>query len=149
MIEGVSIANGISWSKDDKTMYFTDSPTKNIFAYDFDAETGQISNRRVFFHVDDESGVPDGHAQDVEGCLWVAIHGCGKVVRVNTAGKITAEISLPTLGVTVSIRASPARNMTGWLMESLVSWIRWRGSLHNKFRGRRPRKQPRVCEITR
>ena len=40
MIEGVTIPNGISWSRDSKTMYFTDSPTKNIFAYDFDAETG-------------------------------------------------------------------------------------------------------------
>jgi len=96
MIEGVSIPNGISWTQDDKTMYFADSPTKNVFAYDYDASTGSISNRRVFFHVDDENGVPDGHAPDEEGHIWQAIFGCGKVLRISPEGKIVAEISLPT-----------------------------------------------------
>lgn len=82
-------------------MYFTDSPTKNIFAYDYDSASGAISNRRVFFHVEDEEGVPDGHAQDVDGFLWVAINGCGKVVRISPEGKIVAEISLPTLRIAV------------------------------------------------
>lgn len=76
MIEKVTVPNGLSWSEDDKTMYFTDSATKNIFAYDFHPSTGLITNRRVFFHVQDETGVPDGHAQDTEGNLWVAIWGC-------------------------------------------------------------------------
>ena len=66
MIENVSIPNGISWTADDKTMYFADSPSKNVYAYDFDATTGGISNKRVFFHVDDADGVPDGHALDEE-----------------------------------------------------------------------------------
>jgi sugar lactone lactonase YvrE len=54
-------------------MYLVDSPTKNIFKYDYDLETGSVSNRRVFFHVDDENGVPDGHVPDEEGCIWQAI----------------------------------------------------------------------------
>jgi sugar lactone lactonase YvrE len=67
MIEGVSIPNGISWMEDNKMMYFADSPTKSVFKYDYDLETGSISNRRVFFHVEDEDGVPDGHVPDEEG----------------------------------------------------------------------------------
>ncbi|KAF1990498.1 putative anterior fat body protein [Aulographum hederae CBS 113979] len=102
MIENVTLPNGVSWSLDDKTMYFVDSVTKNIWAYDFDAPSGNISNRRVFFHVDDPNGkgVPDGHAMDEHGYIWQAIHGMGKVVRISPEGKIVAEISLPTLCVT-------------------------------------------------
>jgi len=96
MIEGVTIPNGTSWSLDGKTMYFADSPTKNIWAYDFDGSTGNISNKRVFFHVEEEDGVPDGHVMDQEGYIWQAIFGCGKVVRISPEGKVVAEISLPT-----------------------------------------------------
>lgn len=96
MIEGVCIPNGISWTRDNKAMYFTDSPTKNIFKYDYDLETGSISNRQVFFHVEDGEGVPDGHAQDESGCLWVAVHGIGKVLRISPQGEILAEVKVPT-----------------------------------------------------
>lgn len=97
MLEGVTIPNGISWTSDSKTMYFADSPTKNIWAFDFDGATGNISNKRVFFHVEDENdGVPDGHVVDEEGHIWQAIFGCGKVIRISPEGKVVAEISLPT-----------------------------------------------------
>lgn len=95
MIEGVSIPNGISWSADNKTMYFSDTPKKDILAYDYDLETGAISNKRVFFRVETE-GAPDGHALDEEGHMWQCIFGEGKVIRISPEGKIVAEISLPT-----------------------------------------------------
>ncbi len=104
MIEGVTIPNGMSWSRDDKTLYFTDSAERTIFAYDFDPPTGSISNRRVLFSVDDDdSGTPDGHAADEEGNLWVAIWGAWKVVRVSPEGQVTAEVRLPTRCITVSV----------------------------------------------
>lgn len=56
MIEKVTIPNGMGWSADDKRMFFTDTPTKNIFQFDYDAATGEISNRRVFFHCESEEG---------------------------------------------------------------------------------------------
>lgn len=46
------------------------------------------------------TGVPDGHCQDEEGCLWVAGHGTGKVFRVDPNGQVLAEIELPTRCVT-------------------------------------------------
>ncbi|OCK86056.1 SGL-domain-containing protein [Lepidopterella palustris CBS 459.81] len=103
MLSGVTIPNGTTWSADDKTMYFADSPTKSIFAFDFDAETGKISNKRVFFTVPDDMGenaVPDGHCMDEEGYMWTAIHGTGKVVRISPESKVVAEITLPTDQVT-------------------------------------------------
>ena len=36
METGITISNGIGWSPDNKTMYFTDSLPRIIYAYDFD-----------------------------------------------------------------------------------------------------------------
>ena len=100
VIEEVTIPNGTSWSLDNKTMYLTDSPSATIKAYPYDPVTGHLSlsDGTTFFSV--EGGVPDGHCQDEEGCLWVAGHSTGKVFRVNPQGEITAEIELPTRCVT-------------------------------------------------
>jgi len=99
MIEGVTIPNSIGWSADDKAMFFTDTPTKTIAKFDYDAATGNISNRRPYFRYQGEDGAPDGFAIDVEGCFWTAIYGAGKVLRISPEGKIIGEISLPTLCV--------------------------------------------------
>lgn len=96
MIENVTIPNGIGWNADDRTMFFIDSPTKEIVAFDFDTATGAISNRRVFFRVEDEEGVPDGFAIDSTGHLWVAICGGAKVLKVSPQGILEGEIRLPT-----------------------------------------------------
>ncbi|KAF2095716.1 putative anterior fat body protein [Rhizodiscina lignyota] len=100
MIEGVTIANGMSWSKDDKTFYFTDSPTKSIFAYDYDAATGSISNKRTFFTVEEPGAVPDGHSQDEDGNLWIALYGGWRVIRVSPSGQVLGDIRLPTRNIT-------------------------------------------------
>lgn len=97
MIENVTIPNGIGWSADDKKMFFIDSPTKNIFVFDFDVASGSISNKKIFFHYsDDAEGVPDGFAMDSMGNLWTAICGGGKVLKISPEGKVVGEIALPT-----------------------------------------------------
>ena len=100
ILKGLTIPNGTSWTLDNKTMYFTDSPSRMIKAYPYNLETGEMSTSegKPFFKV--EGGVPDGHCQDEEGCLWVAGHSTGKVFRVNPEGQVVAEIELPTRCVT-------------------------------------------------
>lgn len=101
MIESATIPNGIGWSADDTKMYFVDTPTRNIFVYDFDLSSGSISNRQVFFHYsDDEEGAPDGFAQDVEGNLWTAICGGWKVLKVSPKGEVVGIIDMPTRMIT-------------------------------------------------
>lgn len=73
MIAPISVANGIVWSHDHKTMYHIDTPTREIAAYDYDVVTGRISNRRVAVTVDPAYGYPDGMTIDVDGNLWVAM----------------------------------------------------------------------------
>ncbi|RPA97393.1 regucalcin like protein [Choiromyces venosus 120613-1] len=98
MIENVSIPNGMGWSPDDKTMYFTDSPTRNIVAYDYDSETGSVSNKRTLFTVEEEGVVPDGCTIDTEGFLWIALHEGSRVIRIPPEGKILGKITCPIFG---------------------------------------------------
>jgi sugar lactone lactonase YvrE len=95
METGLKISNGIGWSPDNKVMYLTDSPQYMIYAYDFDAATGAIENRRPFIHTPDENGMPDGLAVDSEGFIWSACWGGWKVTRYDPSGKVEREIQLP------------------------------------------------------
>ena len=101
VLSGTEIPNGGSWSLDNKTFYFVNSPSKNIYAYDFDEEAGTLSNKRVFFKLDlPEGGDPDGHAIDAEGYIWQAVWGASKVLRISPAGELVATIELPTRHIT-------------------------------------------------
>jgi len=90
-----AIANGLGWSPDGQTMYVTDSPRHVIYAYDYNAATGQVTNRRPLISTDGESGVPDGLTVDAEGYIWSARWGGGKIVRYGPSGAKERELRLP------------------------------------------------------
>ena len=69
MDSGFTIANGIGWSPDDRTLYFTDTPSRRIYRYDFDAANGAIANRRVFVEAEPGHGGPDGLTVDADAGL--------------------------------------------------------------------------------
>ncbi|MCW1306192.1 MAG: SMP-30/gluconolactonase/LRE family protein [Candidatus Parvarchaeota archaeon] len=81
LLTNVTISNGIAWSPDNRIMYYIDSPTKRVDAFDYDVESGTISNRRTVVEIPDNSGVPDGMTSDSEGMLWVAHWGGWQVSR--------------------------------------------------------------------
>ncbi len=95
METGIAISNGIGWSPDSKTMYFTDSPRQVIYAYDYDQATGTIENRRPFIQTPGEASVPDGLTVDSEGCIWSARWGGWRIIRYDPQGKPEREIVLP------------------------------------------------------
>ena len=84
-------------------MYFTDSPRYTIWKYDFDATTGNISNKRPFATIDhlehQFKAEPDGLAVDEEGHIWSALWGASRVVRFSPAGDLVGEVHLPALRV--------------------------------------------------
>jgi sugar lactone lactonase YvrE len=110
MAEGMTIPNGMSWSVDNRTLYLTDTSDAAIFAYDYDEKTGDISNKREFFKVPDTSTGPDGHAEDEEGNLWVAVWGSWKVLKVSPQGEVVGEIQVPTRCPTVSFSTQPTKH---------------------------------------
>ncbi len=101
------IPNAICWSPDDRVMYFADSPGRVIWAYDFDAEAGEVANRRVFVEVGPGEGLPDGATVDEEGFLWVALMRGGKVRRYDPDGGMEREISFPVAMTTCPAFGGP------------------------------------------
>ncbi len=97
----ISISNGIVWSLDHRTMYYIDSLKKDVRAYDFDVQTGQIANERIACRTPEEMGIPDGMAIDAEGMLWVAHYGGSRVCRWDPrTGQVLETIPLPVSRVT-------------------------------------------------
>jgi sugar lactone lactonase YvrE len=95
MDTGFVCSNGLGWSPDGATMYFTDSMVRTIWAYDFDENRGTVSNRRVFAKLSDDDGVPDGLAVDAEGFVWSAVWDGWRVVRFAPDGSVVSEIPMP------------------------------------------------------
>lgn len=101
LIDRVGNSNGLGWSPDEKTFYWTDTKTGCVFAFDYDASDGEITNRRVAVEVDKELGRPDGMAVDAEGHLWTALWGGHGVARWNPAtGEMVEKVTCPVPFVT-------------------------------------------------
>ncbi|MGI9524347.1 MAG: SMP-30/gluconolactonase/LRE family protein [Hyphomicrobiaceae bacterium] len=96
----ITVPNALAWSPDGQTMYFADSWVGDIWAFDFDPESGAPSNRRVFLERDALPGIPDGASVDSAGCLWHARYGAGKIARVTPDGHIDRVIDTDTLQLT-------------------------------------------------
>src|SRR5690606_25568396 len=95
MIEGIGCCNGLAWSPDSRVMYFSDSHTPIIRAYDFDPATGDIENERVFGEFEGKD-ICDGSTVDAEGCYWATIPFTGRVHRYDPDGKLMQTIHMPT-----------------------------------------------------
>jgi sugar lactone lactonase YvrE len=99
-VPGVIVSNGIGWSPDGKTMYYIDSPTKRIVAYDFEVDSGKMSQPRTVVVIPESGGLPDGMTVDAEGMLWVAHWGGWQISRWNPqTGQQLSAIALPVAQV--------------------------------------------------
>ncbi len=95
VLEGIGTSNGLGFTPDRKQMYYTDSPALDIYLFDYDEETGEISNQRVFVHSDERDGVPDGMTVDAEGYVWSAHWGGSCVIRYAPEGVEDRRILFP------------------------------------------------------
>jgi sugar lactone lactonase YvrE len=100
ILSDLTIANGLGWSPDQKTMYFIDSLTSRVDSFDFDLASGAISNRQPFVTFSDPGVIPDGMTTDEDGGIWVALFGGSAVRRFDSAGKLTHTVSVPATQVT-------------------------------------------------
>jgi sugar lactone lactonase YvrE len=95
VVGNFAVCNGPCWSPNDQTFYIADSVRQLIYAYDFDIDTGAISNGRPFVDTSAFGGQPDGATIDAEGNLWSAIAHGGKIICVAPGGEIQRVISMP------------------------------------------------------
>ncbi len=91
----------MAWSLNQQTFYFIDTPSYEVVAYDYDKNTGSISNKRTIIKIAKEDGFPDGMTIDSEGMLWIANWDGWQVTRWNPAtGEKIVAIKLPVAKVT-------------------------------------------------
>lgn len=92
---GIHFSNGPCFSPDGRTLYFSDSWLRTIYAYDYDPERGAVSNRRVFATTDGLGGLPDGATTDARGRLWVAIYQGGCIAAFRPDGSLERCVPMP------------------------------------------------------
>jgi sugar lactone lactonase YvrE len=101
MIDNVTTSNGIVWSLDYTKMYYIDTPTRKVMAWDYDNETGEIKNPETAIDVPEEMGYPDGMTIDAEGNVWIALWGGSAVGCWNPeTGELLRKIEVPAKNVT-------------------------------------------------
>lgn len=99
----VTNSNGLAWNLEDDTLYYIDTPTRKIAAFDFDSVKGVISNKRIVFDLEKNNitGLPDGMTIDSNGNLWIALYGGSGVVNVDPrTGSVIRFVKLPVKDVT-------------------------------------------------
>jgi sugar lactone lactonase YvrE len=106
MIGDIAVPNALSWSPDDRTMYFTDTPEGRLRAYAFDADEGQLGTMK-YLDMPSLPGKPDGATVDSEGCLWNARYQGGCVARITPQGRVDQIIEVPAAQVTSCALGGP------------------------------------------
>ena len=102
-VSGVTNSNGICWTADATKMFYIDTPTQNVRAYDYDLESGAISNARVVIDTAAHgyNSSPDGMTIDADGMLWVAFCHGACVVRFDPQkDKEIQRVDLPCIETT-------------------------------------------------
>jgi sugar lactone lactonase YvrE len=100
ILDHVTISNGIGWSPDARQMHYVDTATRGVDSFDYDADSGDIANRRRLITVDPADGKPDGLAVDADGGIWVALWGGSAVHRYTPDGALDQRVPLPVSQVT-------------------------------------------------
>jgi sugar lactone lactonase YvrE len=104
MADAITVSNGLAWSPDARTMFWSDTKAHTIFALDFDPVDGAIGPRRTFaqFPVKTDGqdlatygGRPDGAAMDADGCYWVAMFEGRRLLKLSPCGAVLGELRLP------------------------------------------------------
>lgn len=100
----ITVSNGLAWSPDGRTLYWSDTTSHAIMALDMDPQDGSLSHRRVLQQfplktpgqpLETYGGRPDGAAVDSEGCYWVAMFEGQRLLRLSPDGAVLQEVPLP------------------------------------------------------
>jgi sugar lactone lactonase YvrE len=104
----VTNSNGIVWTRDGSIMYYIDTPSKKVRAFDYDNDTSAISHERVIWDTSADSSSPDGMAIDSEDRLWIAFCHGGKVVCYDPkTERVSEQIDFPCVETTACAFGGP------------------------------------------
>ncbi len=101
---GITTSNGLAWSPDNRTLYWSDTKAHEVYRFAFDLATGTLGERERFARFEPRAadqplstygGRPDGAAMDVEGCYWVAMMEGQQLLRFSPDGTLLQRVELP------------------------------------------------------
>jgi sugar lactone lactonase YvrE len=95
VLDGIGVSNGMGFTLDRRRMYYTDSPRREIYLFDYEQTTGEIRNQRVFVRTPEGEGTPDGMTVDAEGYVWSARWDGSCLVRYAPDGSEERRIAFP------------------------------------------------------
>jgi D-xylonolactonase len=81
---------------DCRSFYHTDSFAYEIHVFDYDIETGDVQNQKLFARFTETDGKPDGLTMDADCGLWTTLWGGSGIARLRPNGEVERRIGLPT-----------------------------------------------------
>lgn len=106
VVTDVAISNSLCWSTDERTLYFSDTVSGWIEAFDFEPQAGTVSNRRQFAYAEGQ-GYPDGATTDDAGGVWSCRWEGSCVIRFDASGEIDCVVEVPVERVTCAVFGGP------------------------------------------
>jgi sugar lactone lactonase YvrE len=100
MLADVTISNGLDWTADGATMYFIDTPTRQVDRFSFESSNGSIGERKRAVSIRPGAGNPDGMTLDADDHLWVALWDGWAVERYAPDGTLELRVDVPVAQVT-------------------------------------------------
>jgi D-xylonolactonase len=95
LLQNIGCSNGMAISRDHTAFFYTDSFAREIYRFDYEPHSGNISNQTVFARFPEADGLPDGATLDAEGHLWSALWDGGSIVRLDENGAVAERFPLP------------------------------------------------------
>lgn len=95
ILDDLILPNGLGWSPDGRTFYLIDTIAGEVNAFDVRPDQLAPTNRRLLARIPDSTGLPDGMTIDADGCLWIALWGGSRLIRVSPEGRTLIEIPMP------------------------------------------------------
>lgn len=95
ILDGLTLPNGLAWSLDGRTFYLVDTIAAELNAFDTHPDRPALTNRRLLARFPAHLGLPDGMTIDAQGCLWIAMWGGDRLLRVSPEGRVMLEVPMP------------------------------------------------------
>jgi len=108
LFPGITIPNSICFSVEGDVAYFADTSLGLLWRVDCEPATGlPVSEPRIFVDRSGQEGGIDGSVTDVDGVLWNAAWGAGRLDAYAPDGRLLRSIGLPARQTTCPAFVGP------------------------------------------
>jgi len=97
--DDIAQSNGMGFTADERSMFLTDTRFRAIYRMDYDAATGELSNRQAIIRTPQDHGAPDGMAVDAQETIWSARWGGHGLYRYSADGELLGQVRMPVRNV--------------------------------------------------